>query len=151
MDNKLYLCKYKSLGCHACIEKELLNDHYKRCNFTTCNNKYNNKICIEKGNRIDIQKHMNEICPFRIVSCSQKGNCQIPFCELDNHNCVVYLLNIGIQKSKDNQNKNNSSLYKQVCVGHKDHLRYELIIKYMESKQTEVLLKKILDLRILEL
>jgi hypothetical protein len=149
MENRMSVCKHKSLGCNAYIENDLLNEHYKRCKFTSCSNKYNNQNCKTKGTRIDIQHHMKERCNFRIVSCNGDGKCQIPFCELDSHNCLVYLLNQGIQNCKEYQNKQNSVLHKNIYIGHKSDLKNELIFKYVEIKNTEKLFEKILHLTML--
>ena len=125
MDNRMYFCKYKSLGCIACIDKESLKKHYKKCKFTSCSNKYNNQICEEKGTLIDIKEHMNERCPYRIIPCN--GNCQIPFCEIDNHNCKTFL--------NDKINKNNkfvlnitdnSTSYKKRYLGQRNDSMNEI-------------------------
>ena len=94
-------CKYRSLGCYACIDTVLLSAHYQKCKYTICSNKYNNQDCEKIGTRENIKQHMNNSCNYRLVSCKGKGKCQIPSCDVDTHDCKKY-----ISDRKDELNDN---------------------------------------------
>lgn len=136
-------CKYRSLGCYACIDTVLLSAHYQKCKYTTCSNKYNNQDCEKIGTRENIKQHMNNSCNYRLVSCKGKGKCQIPFCNLDTHDCRDYIFYKLLKLFRTNNEKTMKISYNSIIKllrhkGQKDATETEMLTITKLCKDDEI-------------
>jgi hypothetical protein len=76
-------------NCDIIVRKGEMDRHVKLCPFTLLDcpnyNDHNGEASCGKILRREMEKHMNEECPFRIVECLLKCGLMLPLNDMEEH------------------------------------------------------------------